>query len=75
MLEEMEEKPLQAKDFLGRDLHEGDNVVFMQLTYRSFLKGVIRRVTPKMVIIEHTRTNMHCLESRQLHKQVVKIDE
>lgn len=64
---------MKAKDFLGRDLSIGDSVVFCQLKYRNMMKGIIKRITAKMVIIEHTKTNSYSTESKQYHNQVIKI--
>ena len=64
---------MTARDFLGNELNIDDQVVFVQLGYRNLLKGVIKRITPKMVIIEHGRTNVGGRETKQYHEQVVKI--
>ena len=60
-------------DFLGKELNVGDDVVFVQLSYRNLLKGTIKKITPKTVIISHERTNVGGTETKQFHNQVIKI--
>lgn len=61
------------KDFLGRDLNLGDEVVFVQLNYRNLLKGTIVKTTKQMIFIEHPRTNVGGTLTRQFPEQVVKV--
>ena len=63
-----------AKDFLGQDLREGDEVAFMQIHYRGLMKGVIKKLTPKKAVIAHEKTNVCSTESIQFHSQMVKIN-
>jgi len=60
------------KDYLGEPLYVGDKVIFVELRYRNFHKGVISKITDKMVIIDHERTNAYTDQTRQLHSQVIK---
>ena len=62
-----------ARDKLGKELHIGDKVVFMQLGYRNLLVGEIVKITPKTLIISHGETNVCSTETKQFHNQVVKI--
>ena len=57
-----------AKDFLGKLIEVGDTVVFAELGYRNLSKGVIQKITDKMVFIKSNSANV-----RQFHKQVIKI--
>lgn len=61
------------KDFLGRDLKVGDEVVFVQLDYRNLLKGKIKSMTAKTILIGHAKTNVCSKETKQTPAQVVKI--
>lgn len=61
------------KDFLGRDLKVGDKVVFVQLGYRNLLKGKIKSMTAKTILISHKETNACSTETKQTASQVVKI--
>ena len=38
-----------AKDYLGNEIRVGDEVVYMQLNYRDFKKGIITKITEKCV--------------------------
>lgn len=60
------------KDFLGRDLAVGDEVVFIQLGYRNLLRGRIIKITAKTVLIEHAPA-AYSTQTKQFHDQVVKI--
>ena len=62
---------MTALDFLGKELNVGDDVV--QLSYRNLLKGTIKKITPKTLIISHERTNVGGTETKQFHDQVIKI--
>lgn len=62
-----------AKDFLDNELHVGDKVIFMQKNYRNFLIGIISRITPKTLIVEHAKTNVCSESTKQDHNQVVRI--
>jgi hypothetical protein len=62
-----------AKDFLGRELEIGDEVVFMQIHYRGLMKGTIKKLSPKKATIEHEKTNLCSTESVQFHDQLIKI--
>ena len=62
-----------AKDYFGNELLIGDEVVFMQLHYRGFIRGVISKVSPKKVTISHDETNTCSVRSIQFHDQVIKI--
>lgn len=63
----------QTKDFLGQELNIGDEVVFIQLGYRNLLRGKIKKITEKTVLIEHKKTNTYSTETKQFPSQVVKI--
>lgn len=61
------------KDFLGNELFVGDEIVFVQLSYRNLLKGIIKEITPKTILISHAETNTCGIETKQFPDQVVKI--
>lgn len=61
------------KDFLGNTLDIGDNVVFVQLNYRNFYKGVIEKITDKTLLIKHEEDNLGRKFTKQAHNQVIKI--
>ena len=61
------------KDFLNNDIFVGDEVVFMELNYRNLMKGTVKRITPKMVVIEYNNYDNRKTESKQLFNQVVNI--
>jgi hypothetical protein len=59
-----------AQDFLGNVLEVGDTVVFTQLGYRNFSKGVLLKLTPKTLIVACAITHR---EVKQFHDQVIKL--
>jgi|TARA_R110000782_G_scaffold260726_3_gene352058 hypothetical protein len=61
------------KDFLGNELNIGDPIVFVQLGYRCLQKGVVERLTDKMVFIKHKKFNTGGETTKQEHNQVIKI--
>lgn len=61
------------KDFIGNDLQIGDEVVFVQLSYRNLLRGKIKNITEKTILISHEKTNDCRTETKQTPLQVVKI--
>ena len=63
-----------AKDFLNKDINVGDQVVFMQKDYRYFRKGIVNKITDKMVFIipEDPKTIWDTL--KQFHNQVIVIN-
>ena len=60
-----------AKDFFGNEINLGDTVAFMQIGYRQLKKGIIKKITEKMVFIDHERTNVGTTETKQEHYQVI----
>jgi len=62
-----------AKDYLGRELFVGDEVVFMQIRYRGLMKGVIKSLSKLKATITHERTNVGSVESIQFQDQIIKI--
>ena len=63
-----------ARDFIGQELNVGDHVVFMQISYRGLMRGIIKKLTPKKAVIEHEKTNICSTESIQFHNQMIKIE-
>lgn len=63
------------KDFLGQDLAEGDNVIYVLQGYREFRVGTIKRFTPCFVIIEQQGTTSRPVSNtiKQKPGQVVKV--
>jgi len=66
---------MSAKDFLGKEIKVGDTIAFVQLSYRNFLTGTIKTISPKTLIISHSKTNVGSTETKQYHDQVIKIPE
>ena len=70
---------MKAKDFLGRELKVGDEVVFMEVEYRSLKKGTIERLTNKMVFIKDGRVKYladqksHPMLTKQFQNQVIRL--
>ena len=62
-----------GKDFLGKEITIGCEVVFVQLGYRNLLVGKVEKITPKTLIIKHKKTNDGNTETKQFHDQVVVI--
>lgn len=60
-----------AKDFFDNDINVGDEVAFMQTGYRTLLKGVVAKITDKLVFITHERTNVGKTETKQEFNQVI----
>lgn len=58
------------KDFLGKTCKVGDAIVFMEVSYRGLLKGVITKISPKKVTISYGKKVTY-----QFHDQVIKIQE
>ena len=64
-----------AKDYVGNEIEVGDTVVFVQLGYRNFWEGIIAKITPKTLLIDHERTNTCSTQTKQFHNQVIKYDK
>jgi len=60
-------------DFLGNELNIGDEVVFMQLNYRSLMKGTIVSMAEKQAIIDHQMTNTCRHKTKQFYSQLIKV--
>lgn len=63
---------MKAFDFFNVELNIGDTVAFMQKNYRTLKVGTIKKITEKMVFIEHERFNVGGTETKQEHNQVIK---
>jgi hypothetical protein len=63
----------EAKDFLGNELKLGDEVVFMQKSYRTLMRGTIIKMSPKTCMIGHKKTNLCTTETRQTYDQLVLV--
>ena len=64
------------KDFLGKDLAVGDEVVYMKLKYRELEKGKIARMTKHFVFVDRMSekgTTYNPDQIKQEPYQVVKI--
>jgi len=59
-----------AKDYLGWPINVGDDVIFVQSGYRNFQKGIITKITDKMLQITPDRGG----NFKQAHSQVIKFD-
>ena len=62
---------MEAKDFFGNEIKEGDTVAFMQKGYRNLMTGQVISITPQTVLISHESTNTGSTETRQGHSQVI----
>jgi hypothetical protein len=56
------------KDFLGKELSVGDDVVFMQIGYRNFLTGTIHKLNKVKATISHGDK-----KTIQFYSQIIKI--
>ena len=61
------------RDFLGNEFEVGDQVVFMQLSYRNLVKGKVIKETSQMCTIQHEKLNVGGTTTRQFHNQVIKV--
>jgi len=62
-------------DFLGNELHCGDEVAFFQIGYRGFMKGTIQSMSTQKAKIVHEKTNTGKTESIQFYNQIIKIQK
>jgi hypothetical protein len=46
------------KDYLGKKLIEGDEVVFMKIEYKEFSKGIITKINKKKLTICNKQTGL-----------------
>lgn len=63
------------KDFLGKEINIGDEVVFMELKYRTLSTGFIKKITEHKCLIVHAEDNLYRKENWQFHNQIVKINK
>lgn len=63
-----------AKDFLGNELNVGDEVAYFSPHYRTFQRGNITKISPKVLYIEKYKTKDYTQTFRQFHEQVIKIE-
>lgn len=65
------------KDFLGRELKVGDEVVCIEKGYNNLLRGEIVKITPKTLQVKYTRKSFMGIdkveEVKRFSDQVVKI--
>jgi len=71
--EEIKEIKNGKKDYLGKILHIGDDVCFMQIGYRGLMKGKIIHMSDKKAKISHDKTNTAQIETIQFYSQIIKI--
>ena len=64
---------LSHKDFLGKEINIGDEVVFMRQGYRELIRGVIFHETPKTISIYDIDERGWRRETKQFPCQCVKI--
>jgi len=60
-----------AKDFFNNEINVGNTVAFMQTGYRQLKTGIVKRITDKMVFIEHEKFNVGGTETKQEHNQII----
>lgn len=63
------------KDYLENELEIGDNVIFIVPKYQEFSKGVITRMTNKMIFITHEMNPRGETVSKQFPSEVIKINK
>lgn len=63
------------EDFMGNTLKVGDDVVFMDIKYRSLSLGVVKVLTNKTVLITHEELHGWKKETRQFKSQVMLIKD
>lgn len=65
----------EPKDFLGKILSVGDQVVFMRRSYRDLTRGTIKSMADKTCLISHFDSYGKGFvgETRQDFSQVIKI--
>jgi hypothetical protein len=61
-----------AKDFLGNELNVGDEVAYFSPHYRTFMRGEIVKISPKVLYVGTGRNRKGTF--RQFHEQVIKIE-
>lgn len=60
-----------AIDYFGNIINIGDTAAFMQTGYRQLMIGTVIRLTDRMVILSHGRTNTGKTETKQEHNQII----
>lgn len=60
-------------DFVGNELNVGDEVIFMQKSYRNLLRGTIVSMSEHTCKIQHEKTNDCRTETKQFFSQVIKV--
>lgn len=60
-------------DFIGNELKVGDEVIFMQKSYRNLLRGTIVSMSEQKCKIQHGKTNDGGTETIQFFGQVIKV--
>ncbi|MBL4753818.1 MAG: hypothetical protein JKY52_09540 [Flavobacteriales bacterium] len=58
-----------ALDFLGGDIHVGDLVAYNPPYYKGLKKGIVRKITPKMVMVSRKKSDE--VGSQVYHKDVI----
>lgn len=69
-----EEPDNPNRDFTGRCLHVGDEVVFMEVGYRNLMRGKILSLSALKAKISHEPTNTSRTETVQFCDQIIRID-
>jgi hypothetical protein len=65
-----------GKDYLGRELHPGDKVAYMQTGYRSLEPGVILSVAKcKVTIMPHNGRGLDHMKTTRFFAQVVRCSD
>ena len=70
------DETLTPLDFLENEILVGDEVAFFALGYRMFTKGIVLKITPKMLFIKYDNTwnyDHHEEETKQEHKQIIDL--
>lgn len=63
-----------AVDYMKNELQVGDEVIFMNINYRDFNKGIIKKISPKKVTIRYIKFDNYETTTMQYHDQVIKIE-
>jgi hypothetical protein len=64
------------KDYFGKELNIGDEVVYMRINYRDLRKAKIIRMGPKKATIEYLSGKIgRSGKTTQFYNQLIKIDK
>lgn len=62
-------------DFLGKELTVGDHVVVVERGYCCFLKGVIRKISDKLITVDPLHPREYSPKIQRYPGELIKIDK